>query len=319
MSLLTNHSGLFLSFSIALTGIMLSRLHQSLDPLVVSIILGMLISNILKKREVLNRGIDIMLRLFLPAGIAFYGSQLNLSDGLDFPKWIIILTIFISTFLLTTILSQAVGLNKRLSILLATGLSICGASAIAIVSPLIKAKKEETSISLIIIMIIGLTAIIFYPFMHSLFGLGIRDFTLLAGTTIPMIGQVKVAALQVGSTEGLTEALRYKLIRVSMLLFLVIAIMILFRERGKGFYLPWFMLVFVVLAIMVNSFARASDLSQLLRPLSSFFLSSGLAAIGLSVDFESITVEGIKPLIAVFISWLIILTGVIVFLRFLYV
>lgn len=315
--MLKDYSGLLASFTIAILSMMLSRLHLSLDPLVLSIIFGMLFSNMLVKREFLNKGIDVMLRLFLPIGIALYGSQLNLSDGLDPTKWIIILTVFIATFLLTTLLSQAFGLSNRLSILLASGLSICGASAIAIISPLIKAKKEETSISLIVIMIIGLTSIVFYPLLYDIVRLNVNNFTLLSGTTIPMLGQVKVTALQVAGQEGLSLALRYKLIRVSMLFFLAIGLLLLFREREKGFHLPWFMIIFMVLAIVVNIIDKASTVRQILQPWSSFFLSSGLAAIGLSVDFESITVEGPKPLFAVFISWISILLGIIVFLRLL--
>lgn len=315
--MLKDYSGLLLSFLIAFLSTLISRLHLSLDPLVLSIIFGMLFSNMLAKREFLGKGINVMLRLFLPIGIALYGSQLTLSNSLDFTKWIIILAVFLATFLFTVLVSSALGLSRRLSILLASGLSICGASAIAIISPLIRAKKEETSISLIVIMIIGLTTLVFYPLLYDLLGLKLNDFTLLSGTTIPMMGQVKVTALRVAGAEGLAEALRYKLIRVSMLFFLVIGIILLFREREKGFHLPWFMLIFMILAIVVNLTERAADVRQILQPWSSFFLSSGLAAIGLSVEFESITIEGSRPLFAVFISWGLILSGTILLLRLL--
>lgn len=275
----------------------------------------MLISNILTKKEFLFKGVETMIQLFLPIGIALYGSQLNLRDGLDFTKWIIVITVFCATFLITTIISQAFGLSKKLSILLASGLSICGASAIAIVSPLIKAKKEETSISLIVIMIVGLTAIVFYPFLYHLLGIKTKEFTLIAGTTIPMLGQVKVTSLQVAGMEGLLEALRYKLIRVSMLLFLIIGITILFIRERKGPKIPWFMFFFFGLAIASNLFEEPFHIRNMLKPWSSFFLSSGLAAIGLTVDFESITAEGARPLFSVLISWISVLTGIIIFLR----
>lgn len=275
----------------------------------------MLISNILTKREFLFKGVDIMLQLFLPIGIALYGSQLNLRDGLDFTKWVIILTAFLATFLITTIISLAFGLSKKLSILLASGLSICGASAIAIISPFIKAKKEETSISLVVIMIVGLTSIIFYPFMYDLLMLNTKEFTLIAGTTIPMMGQVKVTSFQVAGMEGLLEAVRYKLIRVSMLLFLIIGVTILFIRERKDLKIPWFMFLFFGLAIASNLFEEPFHIRNILQPWSSFFLSSGLAAIGLTVDFDSITAEGARPLFSVLISWVFVLTGIIIFLR----
>jgi len=317
LNLFFDYSGLYLSFLIALVAVIVSGFQPSLDPLVISIITGMLISNILTKREFLGKGIDVMLSLFLPIGIGLYGSQLNLGDGISLSKWVIILTIFLCTFLLTVLLSKAFGLSKGLSILLASGLSICGASAIAIISPLIRAKREETSISLIVIMVIGLTAIIFYPLLYHLSGLRINDFTLLIGTTIPMLGQVKVTALQVAGIDALHDALRYKLIRVSMLFFLVIGVTFLFREDRKGFRLPWFMFLFIALAIIFNLVDSLSLLREKIQPWSSFLLSSGLAAIGLSIDFESIPTEGAKPLFAVLISWAIVLAGILIFLRIL--
>ncbi len=74
------------SLLIAAVSLLLSRVHPSFDALVVSILLGMLISNGLANRDFLAGGIDRMLRFALPVGIALYGTQLTFSDTIGYGK-----------------------------------------------------------------------------------------------------------------------------------------------------------------------------------------------------------------------------------------
>jgi len=299
-------SGLTISLVIAVIAFILSYVHPTFDALAISIILGMLFSNILEDRNFLNNGIDLAIKIFLPVGIALYGAQLSIRD-IDLAMTPLVFLTFIAMFTLVYFIAKWFGLRKNIRILLATGMSICGASAIAIVSPLIKSDSEETSISLIVVMIYGLFGMIAYPVFANYFDIGIKEFAFITGTTLPMIGQIKVAASAYG-TECVTIALKYKLLRMSFLIFLVTLTVFLSREKDRRIYIPWFIAVFVLLAIAVNIFklGRFSDISA---PISRFSLATALAAIGMSVDFESITEEGIKPLIIVALSVIIILTA----------
>lgn len=293
---------------------MLSQLHPSFDSLVVSIILGMLLSNILADRARLQKGIDFMLRVFLPAGIALYGTQLTFSNNIGYQTWLSILIVFVFTFFSALVISMTLRLPSQLSLLLASGISICGASAIAVLSPLVRAKREDTSISIISIMVMGLTAVILYPTFHHIFGLSDTEYAFFSGVTIPMMGQVKIAAQEAGpGVVGL--ALKFKLIRVSMILCVALGILFLHGREGKGFSLPWFMIAFLVLTLSVNFVGVMESVPRLLEPVCKFLLSSALAAIGLSVDFDSITSEGARPLIAVFASWGVAMCFVIAVLR----
>jgi uncharacterized integral membrane protein (TIGR00698 family) len=265
----------------------------------------MLLSNMLANRDQLQKGIDTMLRFFLPVGIALYGTQLTFGNNVEYTTWLSIILLFLFAFALTVITGRLFRLPGKLAILLASGLAVCGASAIAVVSPLIGAKKEDTSIAIISIMVVGLLSVVFYPALWGPAGLTFREFAFFSGTTIPMLGQVKIAVLE-GGADGISLAVRFKLIRVSMLLFVAVAMLLVYGRRQERSSIPWFMVAFVVFVLLANFEQRMSALSRIFEPASKFCLSSALAAIGLSVDFDSITVEGAKPLYVVIISWIIL-------------
>ncbi len=294
--------GVALSLLIATASFLLSKVHASFEPLAISIIFGMLLSNVLANREQLQKGIDIMLRFFLPVGIALYGTQLTFSNNIGYQTWFSILVVFAFTFFSALVISRALRLPSQLSLLLATGISVCGASAIAVLSPLVRARREDTSISIISIMVMGLTAVILYPTFHHIFGLSGTEYAFFSGVTIPMMGQVKIAA-QGGGPGVAALALKFKLIRVSMILCVALGMLFLHGRKEKGFSVPGFMIAFLVLAVAVNLIDAMEPVPRLMEPVCKFLLSSALAAIGLSVDFDSITSEGGRPLIAVFASW----------------
>lgn len=311
-------TAIVLSLLIALLSMWMSSIHPSLDSLVISIILGMLVGNLFEKRFFLQSGLNICIRFCLPAGIILYGSQLTISGSMF--HFAIVPVIFISTFGLTLLFGHILKIRRPLSLLLSTGLSVCGASAIAILSPLIGAKKEETSISIISIMVIGLIGLIIYPLFGADSGLSNEGMALLTGTTLPMLGQVKVVGSMLGETI-LQKAVTYKLLRISLLMLLIIWFGLTIRDnKENGFisfpYILRLILIagFLVMVIVANT--AGPSLQRLLEPFSRFFLTVTLSAIGLSVDFESIADIGPKPLYAVFISWL--LTGGLVYLFSLY-
>ncbi len=294
--------GLVIVLAIAFFSYYLSTVHASFDPLVVSIIIGMFAGNIAGRRGRYDKGVEAAVRVFLPLGIALYGSQLAVK-GLNAGTFPSVFLVFACLFGLTLWVSRVFGVEKNTAILLASGLSVCGATAIAVISPLIGAKREDTSISVIAVVMLGLTGMIFYPIIADLFSLSSREFSFLAGTTLPMLGQVKVAASNV-SSECVQPAVGMKLIRISFLFLLVSAAVLLYGKKGRT-GIPWFAVFFIAFALAANLTNVLQPVSPYLRSWSDFFLSSGLAAIGFSVDFEAIMERGVTPLAVIFSSWVI--------------
>ncbi|GBD98713.1 hypothetical protein BMS3Abin07_00739 [bacterium BMS3Abin07] len=297
--------GVLFSLLIAVISFVLSTLHPAFDALVISIILGMIIANLFNDRQFLDKGIKMSLKIFLPIGIALYGAQLSVSHISPY-YWPAVMIVFLSMFFLIYFVSGTVGVDRRLGVLLATGFSVCGASAIAIVSPLIGAKNEETSLSVIVVMMFGLIGMVLYPIFGDLLSLSNDAFAFITGTTLPMLGQVKVTAAGY-SNESYRLAVNFKLLRMSMLIFIVTVAILLSPAKGRRFYVPWFVIVFIVLAVLVNLF-HFQRFSEYAGYISKFSLSTALAAIGLSVDFDYIAEGGFRPLFIIGVSWVIVVS-----------
>lgn len=294
-----------LTICIAFLSYYMSTFNPSFDALVVSIIAGMLLGNTVTLREAVGEGVGAAARVFLSLGIALYGSQLVFS-GLRPSVLAGIIAVFAGLFCLTLLISRIFNLNQNLSILLASGLSVCGATAIAVISPLIGARREDTSISIISVMMLGLTGMIFYPMLADIVGLERGDFNFLAGTTLPMLGQVRVAAGAV-CPECVATAMQIKLVRISFLFFLVTVAVFLSGREGRKVNVPWFVAVFVVMTLLANFTRVLAPLTTYLKTASAFCLSAGLAAIGLSVDFDTVIEEGLTPLGVISFSWVVVI------------
>ncbi|MEW6109786.1 MAG: putative sulfate exporter family transporter [Nitrospirota bacterium] len=305
MKLKESIPGIIVVLVIAVFSYFISTLHASFDALVISIIIGMFIGNVLSEKNHFVSGIETGIKIFLPAGIALYGTQLFFNE-LRFSSILTIFLVFSCMFSLTLIISKIFNLNRKISILLASGLSICGASAIAVISPLIGAKREDTSISIISVMMLGLIGMIFYPFLYDILSLTKNEFAFLTGTTLPMLGQVKVAAGSI-CPACLSTAVKIKLIRISFLIFLVTIAVFLSGKEEKKVKVPWFIIVFLVFAVIVNTTRIFEPFLEHLKNASSFFLSAALAAIGFSVDLDSMVEQGITPVAVIFLSWGVII------------
>ena len=309
--------GISIVLFIALFSYGISTFHASFDPLVISIIAGMFIGNLAGRGQELIKGVESSVRIFIPSGIALYGTQVTVSE-LQWGTFWGIFAVFAALFSAAMFFSKVFSLDRRLALLLASGLSICGASAIAVISPVISAKREETSIAILSVMMLGLTGIVFYPILFDFWAVGNDEFSFYAGTTLPMLGQVKVAAAN-ACPPCLATALKIKLIRISFLVFVVAAAVLLSKNEEKKIKIPWFIFVFFLFALLGNLTGVFRPYMQQLGAGSSFFLSAGLAAIGFSVDFDSIAEKGGAPLGVILISWILVLLSIYVVRNILHV
>lgn len=74
---------------------------------------------------------------------------------------------------------------------------------------------------------------------------------------------------------------------------------------------PWFIIGFVVLAILNSSGLIPTALSEALKELSKFLMIAALAAIGLNTSFKDMKKAGISPMIHGFIiSALVVIVAI---------
>ena len=279
----------------------ISCLYPAFDALFVALILGIFFGTLFEKNK--NKEvIEKLLGITLPIGIMLYGTNIKFSFPWDFPSHILAITflfvVLISTMVL--VISRKLGVSEKFSVLLACGSAICGASAIAILSPIIKPKKEEFSAAIIIITIVGLTGAILYPFLGYILDIPPKSYAILSGATLHQTGLVKIASIPFGSVI-VREALAVKGIRIAMIAVVALLASLIYSENK--FYVPWYVIGFLGMALL-STFVLSNGIVKLIQPLSTIAFSITLASIGFSVNMKDVQNMKLRPLMAAYGGWI---------------
>src|SRR5260370_10667946 len=147
--------GLVLAVALRVGASLIAKEINGLDPLVAAVVLGMLASVAMNAREKVYfkvlPGIILAQSIFIPIGIALYGKNLELKVMLNSSPWLFLQVVGITalTFVFMFWLGKLFGFNERMRYLLGFGSAICGASAIAIASPILESEPNDTATGLV--------------------------------------------------------------------------------------------------------------------------------------------------------------------------
>ena len=111
---------------------------------------------------------------------------------------IIIAITVIATFIFTVRVGHALGVDRKLSQLIAAGTSICGASAIVATNAVTEARDEDVAYAIVCVTVFGSIAMFAYPLLQGLLRLSPQAYGLWSGASIHEIGQVIAASFQNG-------------------------------------------------------------------------------------------------------------------------
>ena len=218
--------------------------------------------------------------------------------------WVLFFIIF--SFVLSVILGKAFGLDTKLNILLASGLSICGATAIALVGPLIKASTRFMFISLAILFSFNTLAIIFFPLFGDFLKMSNYEFGVFSALAIHDTGSVVGGALAF-SILSVEIAASLKVLRTLGLIPLILLLNYKFNANKKGFIFPSFIIYFFVALIVANIFELPYALIEYLKILSKTFIVLGIFCIGLQSSKIEYKELSFKPLVVALIVWLCVI------------
>lgn len=114
------------------------------------------------------------------------GFGLNATEALEAGQKGFVFTLF--SIVLTLILGWLIGrwfnVSKNTSTLISSGTAICGGSAIAAISPIIKAKENEISVALASVFILNSLALFIFPIIGHWFHMSQADFGLWSAIAI---------------------------------------------------------------------------------------------------------------------------------------
>ena len=221
-----------------------------------------------------------------------------------YATWVLLFIIF--SFVLSFILGMVFRLNLKLNVLLASGLSICGATAIAIIGPLIKANTKFIFISLAILFSFNMLAIILFPMLGDLLNMSNYEFGVFSALAIHDTGSVVGSALAF-SNPSVEVATSLKVLRTLGLIPLILLLNFKFNANKNGFVFPKFIIYFFVALGVANIFELSYSSIEYLKILSKTFIIFGIFCIGLQSSKIEYKELSFKPLVLALIVWLCVI------------
>lgn len=250
------------------------------------------------------------IHLLLQISIVGLGFGLKLNEALQAGKTGLILTVIsISTvMILGYILGKIFKLEKQLSYLLSVGTAICGGSAIAAISPIIKPNTKQISLALAIVFTLNSIALFVYPVIGHALHLSQEQFGLWCAIGIHDTSSVVGAASKFGN-EALKIATTVKLARALWIIPVSIITMFIFKNKESKIKIPWFIGYFI-LAILLNTYIPFFDnFSSTVTAISKSGLNLTLFLIGSTLSIQTLKTIGLKPLAIAVILWITISIG----------
>lgn len=245
-------------------------------------------------------------RRLLQASVVGLGFGMNLPEllktGMDAFLYTAISISF--TMLAGYFLGKLFKTPQRTSTLISFGTAICGGSAIAAMAPVIKAEAEETGVALATVFTLNSIALLLFPPMGHLLGMGQRQFGLWSALAIHDTSSVVGAAaaygglaLAIGTTVKLTRALW---IMPSALIAAWVT-----KSGGKTKF-PLFIIGFIAAAAIKTALPQLDDLWQPLNSVAKQSLVVTLFLIGSGLTREVLGRTGFKPLAQGVSLWIIV-------------
>ena len=301
--------GLALTGAIAGTALALREIPYVglASPMILAIGIGIAIQNTSGTPAAAKAGITFSMRSILRFAIILLGLQLTAAELLEVGGigFAVIAATLLATFIFTTWLGRAMGIDRRLVELIAAGTSICGASAVIATNTVTRAPDEDVAYAVACVTIFGSIAMFVYPLLGSVLQLDPHHFGLWAGASIHEIAQVVAATFQQSREAGEFGTVA-KLARVMMLAPGVITLGLLATRRARAMGaesgsakvpMPWFAFGFVAMVILNSLVDVPHAAMSVIIPITTFLLTMALAAMGLETNIQKLRAKGLRPLL----------------------
>jgi len=307
-------------------GISILNLSKSpISPIIISIIIGTIIGNSIKNLDLYDEGFTFAIKYLLKLGIIFLGIRLSISDIFIYGSQglVVIIPCIAISILIVKSLRNKLNVSENLSLLIAVGTSICGATAIAALAPAINAKKEEISYAIANITVFGLFAMFLYPMVaYTVFNDNSLSVGLFLGTSIHETAQVAGSGMiyseQYQNPSVLDISTVIKLVRNTMMVIVIPLLAFLARKDSNqnnsikiASIFPYFIIGFLVFGMIrtvgdqfeyqIGS-ENWNSFIYFIKNFAEILLVIAMSAIGYNTKINKFKNLGIKPFYLGFIA-----------------
>ena len=296
--------GFLLSLAVGVVALGLGEYWPLIGGPVFAIVLGMVVRNLIGVSPVFRPGLQFSSKVLLQWSIIGLGFGLSLPQvmrtGLD--SLVVTLVTLSVAFVAAYVLGRMLGIPSKLRTLIGVGTAICGGSAIAAVTPIIRPEEHETALAISTIFIFNILAVLIFPVAGHMMNMSDAGFGIWAGTAINDTSSVVAAGYSYSNQAG-DHATIVKLTRATLIIpiCLVLTGLEIWRSRqdGRDFDLmrvfPWFILWFIVASTLRSLGLVPVQWLEPLRWTAQFLMVLALAAIGLSSDLKIMARAGLRP------------------------
>ncbi|MEV0529001.1 putative sulfate exporter family transporter [Streptomyces sp. NPDC050439] len=297
-------------------------LAPAVPMLTAAVVLGLAAAHVPGLRAVVRgpgkAGLSFAGKRLMRLGIVLLGLKLSLDDvlGLGWATVLMVLGVVAATFFGTWWLGRRMGLPGDQPLLIATGYSICGASAIGAISEASESEERDAAVSVALVTLCGTLAIAVLPLLQGPLGLSDAEFGRWVGAGVHDVGQV-VATAQTAGPGALGDAVLVKLMRVAMLAPLVAGVAFALRARAAAAsggaagrrrppLLPLFVAGFLVMVAVRSTGWVPGPLLDAAGHVQELLLAAALFGLGSAVDLPSLTRTGGRVAALGLCAWVVV-------------
>jgi uncharacterized integral membrane protein (TIGR00698 family) len=309
--------GLALCVAIAAVALLVGREVPLVGAPLIAIAIGVVIANTARDTIRLSTlKIGDIAKLCLKTGIVILGASLDLGDILHTGgNSLSFLALTVAAGLVTSlVLGKAMGIDWRIRCLIGMGTTICGASAIAALAPVIRAKSSEIAYAVTVVFFFNMIAVFLFPALGHLFHLSDNGFGIWTGTAVNDTSAVVAAGFAFSNDAG-SVATIVKLTRTTLIIPLVI---------GFGLALPWLdpeapkgevslarrvydsfplFILFFLIASLITTLGLTGGHTADIQVLGRWVMVVALAAVGLQGHWRAFAGAGARPLLLGGLTW----------------
>jgi uncharacterized integral membrane protein (TIGR00698 family) len=245
--------------------------------------------------------------LLLQVSVVGLGFGMNVHSAMQAGKEGVLFTIasITGTLLFGFLMGKWLTIEKKTSFLISAGTAICGGSAIAAISPVIKAEEKQISVALGCVFVLNSVALFIFPVIGHHLNLSQTQFGLWCAIAIHDTSSVVGAASKYG-THALEVATTVKLARALWIVPVTFISSFIFKNQSKKVSVPYFIGLFI-LAMIVNTYIPAVKIvSPYLITIAKAGLTLTLFLIGAGLSRKVLVSVGFKPLLQGVVLWIAI-------------
>lgn len=320
--------GLLVIAVITVIAVAINRIWPLVSALLVAIVLGALVANVVRMPASWQPGIDFAAKKLLRFGIILLGLQISIDTliGLGWQRLVLVVAVVAIGVASTLLLGRLLGIGPRLTALIASGFSICGAAAVAGAKDVVGARDSETGTALALVVVYGTLAIPIVPWLAGMLGFGTAGSATLVGASVHEVAQVVAAATALGE-DALATAVTIKLARV-VCLAAVLAVLSIMARRGafgeapdgagdapgrdgtksRTPLIPGFVLGFLAMVVLGSLVDLPSSLLSAASTLQTAALAMAMTALGFGIRIRELRKVGFKPVLLGLLATLVVTT-----------